>query len=309
VWKDASSARDAREGFTGLIAAIKEQNIALNAPAFDPAKPVFRIGALSSTEALKSLDAMRRYFLRQGERQFEYYLYGTSKQLSDALFKGKVDIAWNNSLPVAQNLLRDKRLLAPIAIDSELNYTFQVVVRKDSGLQSLQDLAGKKLVLGNEETAELSILPRYYLPRAGLEMGKLTLVSLNGNIDPVTRKPTDGDAFVAKAVQDGAGQAGVVGAEYAKTLAADPASPLKVIWTSPAFSRETMVTLPRYKHIARFSRIMQTMNLNDAIAKTLLAGENGTRWVPKSNVDGYRDLLDALQQERTPARLERVSMR
>lgn len=299
VWMDSDNERDSILGFNDLLASITEQSL----PLTDATAATIRIGAVSSTKTLLAFEAMRRYFLREGETGFEFVLFGTQDQVVNAMFDKRIDIAWNAPLYHAKTMLRSQnKALAPIARTTDADYHFQVVVRKDSGLTALTDLVGKRLVTGSEQSAELSILPRHLLPSAGLDLAKVTTVSLNGRID-AERRLVDDEASVAAAVIAGEGDAGVVGDALAATIVADPASPLRVIFTSPGFGYRTMTALPDYSPslLNRFTSLMTSMNMTDPTAKTVLENENGTAWTAGSN-GGYQTLIDAINKQHISVR-------
>lgn len=304
IWMDSSNERDSVRGFEDLITAIEEQGLYLTEPEPAPGLARIRVGALASTAALKTFEAMKRYFLREGGTQFEFILYSTSTQLADALFSSRIDIAWNTPLDHARAIIEsDGEALAPITSDSDMASHFHVIVRKDSGIDDLRDLVGRRLVLGRMESAELAILPKHFLPQAGLDLERLTVVSLDGRIDS-EHKPLDGESAVSEAVAEGEGDAGVVGDALGAAIAADPDSPLEVIWTSPIFGYRTMTALPVYEqaNLNRFNQLLLSMSAADPTGEAVLEGEiQANHWVPGTN-DGYEELVGAVQQQKVPLR-------
>ncbi len=127
---------------------------------------------------LKSLDAMQGYFRRVGEKKFTYVLYGTSAQLLNALLTHNTDIAWRSPLAHARAQVRDHRILAPLASDSEANCHLEVVVQNDPDIEKLGDLKGKSLILGSNELSALSELE--------LPLSQLKVTSISSNLDATT---------------------------------------------------------------------------------------------------------------------------
>lgn len=296
-WVDSANERDSVWGFEALLSSI--QGLPLTKTR--PNGLVFRIGAVCTTEQIASFRALHRYFKKQGEPNLVYVLYGTQAQLDEALHAGKIDLAWNGALGHARALERTGgSALAVLARDTDLATRFHVVVRKDSGLATLADLAGKTLVLGSEEDAALSVLPRHLLPQAGLDLSQVTLTSLHGQRDAEWRHVDDAQGVIA-AVTSSVGQAGVVDQAAADAIAADPTHPLMVIFTSAPFGGRTITALDTIDQavLARFRQVMLGMTLADVTANTVLTSEGASSWVVGSN-DGYATLRAAILQQGTP---------
>lgn len=295
-WVDSANERDSVWGFQALLASIQGQPLTKTRPAGQ----VFRIGAVCTTPQIASFRALYRYFRKQGEPNLVYVLYGTQAQLDAALHAGRIDLAWNSALGHARALERTNgTALAALTRDADLATRLHVVVRKGSGLATLGDLAGKTLVLGSEEDAALSILPRHLLPQAGLDLAQVNLLSLDGQRDAEWRHVDDAAGVIA-AVTSGAGDAGVVDQAAADAIAADPAHPLTVIWSSDPFGGRVVTALDTIDPavLARFRQVMLGMTLADATGNTVLTSEGAASWQVGSN-DGYVALRAAMQRQAT----------
>ena len=239
---------------------------------------------------------MERYILREGGPSFEFILYGTQRQLDAALMSGRIDMAWNEPKAHANMLNQHgtSQIIAPLTTDTDKNYNFQVVVRKDSGLNTISDISGKRLILGGEDRAELSIIPR-----TQLDLTNVNVISRDGIIADETRKRLDLDQGIADAVEDGEGDAGVVGEVLANKITDDPASNLKVIHVSSAFSHRTMTALSTFNQttLNQFSALMEAMTLADPTGSVVLKNEFATSFETHSN-DGYNGLVDAIRNNK-----------
>ncbi|MCO5166020.1 MAG: phosphate/phosphite/phosphonate ABC transporter substrate-binding protein [Planctomycetes bacterium] len=297
IWVDSANERDSVWGFEALVASIRGQPLTRTRPA----GLVIRIGAVCTTPQIASFRALARYFRKAGEPNLVYVLYGTQAQLDAALHAGKVDLAWNGALAHARALERTNgTALAAVARDTDLATRLHVVVPKGAGIADLADLAGRTLVLGSEEDAALSALPRHLLPAAGLDLSRVTLMSLDGRRDAEWRYVDDAAAVVA-AVTGGVGDAGVVDQAVADAIAADPAHPLVVLWSSPPFGGRVVTALDTIDPavLARFRQVMLGMTLADATGNTVLVNERATAWHVGSN-DGYAALRAAIVQQQLP---------
>lgn len=295
IWVDSANERDSG-GYEALISSLQGKHLTkVRAPG-----QLFRIGAVSSTKQINAFRALARYFRKLGEPNLAYVIYGTQRQLDLALHAGRIDLAWNTSLGHARALERTNGgVVAALTRDADMATRFHVVVRKDSGLDALTDLPGKTLVTGNEDAAELSIMPRTLLPQAGLDLSQLTVVSLNGQRDAEWRF-IDGPAGVVAAVTSSVGYAGVVDQATADAITGDPTHALKVIYSSTPFPGRVITALSTIDQalLARFRQLMLGMTLADATANTVLTNEDCSSWQVGTN-DGYGDLRAAMTLEGT----------
>lgn len=289
LWLDSQNTRDEVTGFQDLLAAMEEYD----APLVNNAVPDVRIGALSNVPNINALKALERYILREGGPSFEFILYGTQRQLDNALLGGRIDIAWNEPKAHAHllNQFGSTQIIAPLTTDTDKNYNFGIVVRKDSGINTLSDLTGRSLLLGGEDKAELSIIPR-----TQLDLTNINIISRDGVIASDTRKRLDVDEAIASSVETGEGDAGVVGRILADEITADPTSNLKVIHISSNFAHKTMTALSGYDQatLDQFNTLLQGMTLSDPTGEVVLENVFATRFEPNSN-DGYNSLVDAIR--------------
>jgi len=290
TWIDSDNERDLRWGFEALVEAARQSPLAKPAPTGTS----FRIGAVCTTPQIASFRALSRYLRREGEDGLVYTLYGTQGQLDAALASGEVDVAWSTPLAHARWLERTQgKAIAVLARDTDLATRFHVVVRKGAGIADLAGLAGKALALGNEDAAELSVLPRHLLPGAGLP-ASTRLVSLNGARDAEWRW-ADGAASIAAAVSDSVVDAGVVDQATADAIAADPQSNLVVIHASAPFGGRVLTALDTIPQgtLTRFRQLLAAMTTTDPTASIVLQNERCARFVAGAN-DGYVELRAAI---------------
>lgn len=290
TWIDSDNERDLVWGFEALVEAARANPLAKPTPT----GTAFRIGAVCTTPQIAAFRALSRYFRREGEDGLVYTLYGTQGQLDAALAKGEVDIAWSTPLAHARWLERTQgTAIAVLARDTDLATRFHVVVRRASGISDLAGLAGKTLLLGNEDAAELSVLPRHLLPGAGLP-ASTALASLNGQRDAEWRW-ADGAASIAAAVSDSKADAGVVDQATADAIAANPSSPLLVIHTSAPFGGRVLTALSTIPQgtLARFRQLLGAMTTADPTAAIVLQSEGCARFVAGAN-DGSLELRAAI---------------
>ncbi len=291
-------------GLVLLLAAVRTAGAGespADAGAREADARVIRIGAVAySPAAVTIFEDIRRYFDRKG-LAVDYVLYSHYDALIDALLKKQVDIAWNTPLAHARyHRKAGNASQALVMRDVDCNFRSMVVVRSDANIRKLEDLHGKTLILGSCQAAEATVLPIHFLRRDGLSLGRVTLHSLDGQVD-LRGNPCSGEVHVLKALQEGRGQAGVIGERYWKHLSQDQpnqVSGLKPLWVSPPFSHCVFTASKDFdKGLGdRFTKVMLAMDSNDPLAAEAMRLEGTRRWVAGSQ-EGFQELFKIVPQE------------
>jgi phosphonate transport system substrate-binding protein len=266
-----------------------------------PERPrVVRIGAVAyAPSAVTIFEDIRRYFDRRG-MPVDYILFSHYDALVEALRKGEVDLAWNTPLAHAQYHRRAGNASQALVMrDVDCNVRSVLVVRADASMRTPDDLAGKTLVLGSRQAAEATVLPVHFLKHQGVNFDRIKIHSLDGHAD-LRGNPCSSEVHVLAALQEGKGQAGIIGERFWKHLSErepDRVSGLKVIWASPPFSHCVFTASKDFDKelAARFTRLMLAMDPSDPLAAEAMRLEGTRRWVVGSQ-EGFQELLKALDE-------------
>jgi phosphate/phosphite/phosphonate ABC transporter binding protein len=273
---------------------------------------LLKIGAVAySPDSVTIFRALRHYFVKN-QLPVEFVLYSTYDGLNEALAQGQVDLAWNSPLGHAKFHLKAGASQALVMRDVDVGYRVKLVVRKDAGISSLGDLAGKTMIFGSCDSADSTVLPVYFLKKDGVNFDKVKIVSLHDEVDAIGC-PCHSEDHVLAALLKGRGQAGVLSTElWAKLQADQPdqAAQLREVWTSPPFSHCVFTARKDFCRETgeRFTKLMLAMGGKDPLTGEIFKLESCTKWVPagKQAQDGYADLLQALRERSTlPVSLRR----
>ena len=120
-------------------------------------------------------DGFRAWLRGPGGIDFDYVLYSNYERQVLDLVEGRVDVAWNSPLA----WVRARRLaaargvtLTPVTMrDTDCDLRSVVVVRADSPVASLGDLAGRTVATGAVDSPQATLLPLSLLRSAGLHQG------------------------------------------------------------------------------------------------------------------------------------------
>ena len=120
-------------------------------------------------------DGFRSWLRDSAGLDFDFVLYSNyERQVSD-LVDGRIDVAWNSPLAWvrARRLAAAKGVsLTPVTMrDTDCDLRSVVVVRADSPVRSLADLAGRTVATGAVDSPQATLLPLSLLRSAGLTPG------------------------------------------------------------------------------------------------------------------------------------------
>ena len=120
-------------------------------------------------------EGFKAWFAEQG-LPFDFILYSNYERQVEQHFAGAYHVAWNSPLAwlqaerVAQSLGREARAIAMRDTDCDLRSV--IVVRKDSGIESLGDLRGKRIGVGAHDSPQATLIPLLHIEQSGLGRDK-----------------------------------------------------------------------------------------------------------------------------------------
>jgi len=215
----------------------------------------------------------------------------------DALLDGRVDVAWNTNLAYAQTLLRTGDRARAIAMrDTDRGWRSHLVVRADSDVQVLEDLAGRRVGFGDADSPQAHILPVHALIAQGVHPQERFVAS---RLDRDLGK--HGDTGGAELAQLARVRARELDACVVSSVTLDAvgrlgdASGLRVVWTSPPFHHCNFTALADSQAAHdRFRTLLMRMDAADPKLCEPMELEYVNAWVD-FDPDGYADLLDAVR--------------
>jgi len=176
-----------RSAWRSLVTAAVAVALLLSttpAPAADPEPPltmgIFPRRDAATTEAM--FGPLASYLSRAIDRQVHLEVTHDFLSFWDQVKNGRYDIVhYNQYHYLSSHRDFDYRVIAMIEEYGRANIGAAVVVRKDSGIDSIKDLKGRKIIFGGGEQAMVSyIMARHLLIEAGLNNGDyITQFALN----------------------------------------------------------------------------------------------------------------------------------
>jgi len=264
---------------------MTDSTILLGAVAYDP-------------KVVTIWEGMRDYFREQGA-PMDFALFSNYERQVETLLKGHIDIAWDTPLAHVQVKLRTGARSISLGMrDTDCGFQSKIVVRKDSGIGSLNDLEGRTLAVGSRDSVQARILPLYYLHREKVDLSRVEVLRFDTDLGKHGDTGTS-ELDVLAAIHDGLAQAGAVGdlvwvAEQAAGRV--DAGKVEVLWTTPGFNHcmfDALPTLPEEK-VAAFQRVLSSMRWDNPSHRRLMELEGLHEWV-EAGEEGYQSLFQALE--------------
>jgi len=209
----------------------------------------------------------------------------------EAIANDQVDIAYLGGFTYVQASKRSGVVpLVQRERDREFHSLF--ITHKDSGINSLSDLKGRRFAFGDVNSTSGHLMPEYFMRQAGVDTEVISKAIYSGGHDAT-----------ALAVANKKVDAGALDETVYQKMVADgklDATQVKVFYTTPPFfdyiwaARKTLES-----NVAEsFSSAMLKLDSNDAAQKAILGLLNATKYV-KAEDGNY----DKLRQAATDAGL------
>ena len=248
-------------------------------------------------------DGFQQYFRTRG-LEFDYVLFSNYERQVEAHVRGHVHVAWNSPLAwlqterVARGLGRRAEAICMRDTDRDLRSI--VLVRSDSGIETVADLEGRVVAVGASDSPQATLIPLNYLAEQGLTPGQdFKLVVC----DVLAGKHGDhigGERDAVRALFRGAADAACILDANHLTFAREG--------TIPGTAARILAQTPDYDHcnftilddapaapVARFRELLFGMSYGDADVRPLLDLEGLKQWVP-GRVSGYLQLAAAVDR-------------
>lgn len=248
-------------------------------------------------------DGFRRHFIKHG-LPFDYLLYSHYEPQAEDLVAGRIHAAWNSPLA----WIRTRRLAGKAGVtvealvmrDTDRDLRSLIVVRADSDLQNLSDLAGRTIATGAIDSPQANLLPMSLLRKHDLTPGdNLTVrrfdvgVGLHGD-------HIGGERDAARALVAGTVDAACMIDSNHLLFAREgtlPSGSTRILGETDPYDHCNMTIGPAADpaEVSRFGALLSAMSYDDATVRPLLDLEGLKQWCP-GRTSGYA-ALDAAVDE------------
>jgi len=258
------------------------------------------LGAVAYDPKVVSIwEGIRAYF-RDAGVDFDFALFSNYERQVEELLAGHIDIAWNTPLGHVRVRKRTEGRSRSLGMrDSDRDFHAKVIVRRDAGIRSLSDLAGKTLAVGSRDSTQARILPLHFLRKEGVDLEGVKLLPFDTDLGKHGDTGSS-ELDVLRAVAEGRAQAGAVGDLIWVTEQAAgrvDAKVVEVLWTTPGFDHCMFDALPTLDdaRARAFQDALFKMSWEEPSHRRLLELEGLRQWLPPRET-GYESLRAALDE-------------
>ncbi len=197
------------------------------------AQQPFRVTAIpdeAPTELVRKFEPLGKYLSAKLGRPVEFVPTTDYAATVEALVGRKVDLAWFGGFTFVQANIRSKGMVTPL-VQREEDQHFRSVFITGAGsdIKSLADIKGHTFTFGSPSSTSGSLMPRYYLLKAGIDPERdFKRVAFSGAHDAT-----------ALAVAGGKVDAGALNISVWEKLVGEKkvdASALRVVYTTPPYN-------------------------------------------------------------------------
>ncbi len=257
------------------MSGTRDDTLVLGAVAYDP-------------KVVTIWDGFQRWLARH-DLDLDYVLFCTYERQVAAHFAGQIDVAWNSPLAWLQSeriaAATGRRAEAIAMRDTDCDLTSVVVVRADSGIRALADLAGTTVGVGAGDSPQATLIPLLHLAEAGLVPGRDFRVQ---TFDVLVGKHGDhigGERDAARALASGAVEAACMIDANHLGFAKDGtlrAGATRILAQTAPYDHCVFTVLDGVpaRPLARFRELLLSMSYDDPEVRLLLELEGLRQWRP-----------------------------
>lgn len=262
--------------------------------------PTILVGAVAYDPKVVTIwEGIREHFQEQGVAM-DFALFSNYERQVESLLRGHIDIAWNT--PLAHVIVQQRASGQSLSLgmrDSDRDFHAKIIVRRDAGIKTLNDLAGKTLAVGSRDSTQARILPLYYLQQAGVDLHQVQLLRFDTDVGKHGDTGTS-ELEVLAALRDGRAHAGAVGDliwVIEQAAGRIDSNQLEALWTTPPFDHCMFDAAPGLAadKVEQFRRALFAMRWENPKHRRILELEGLKEWM-EPREEGYASLREVLTQ-------------
>lgn len=247
-------------------------------------------------------DTIKDFFAAEG-LPIDCVFYSNYELQVTALLEGHIHIAWNSPLAWVDAQRRTGGRCRALAMrDTDRDRVTRIVVRKDAGLRSLEDLRARVVATGASDSPQATLIPLQLLRRHGLVGGRDLEVR---RFDVLVGKHGDhigGERDALECLKRGEAHAACVldlnWEGWTADGTADPAQ-LTVLATTPTFDHCNFTVGEGFpeEQGRRWTEVLFRMSYDNPAHREMMDLEGLKAWLP-GRTTGYDILTEAARDQR-----------
>ena len=131
-----------------------------------------RLGGTATIPHLEVFQGLETLFRRRGIH-LDWVLYSDYDAMVEAFVNGEIDLAWNGPLGYVKiRRLLDEPCQVIAMRDVDIGFTTHFIARPGSGIETVEDLKGRRFAFGRRSSEQAGLVPHYLLKEAGINPSK-----------------------------------------------------------------------------------------------------------------------------------------
>jgi ABC-type phosphate/phosphonate transport system substrate-binding protein len=246
-------------------------------------------------------EGFRSWFIER-DLPFDFVLYSNYERLVEGLLSEEIHAAWNSPLAWIEAERAAARIgskaRAVAMRDTDRDLTSVIVVRSDSKVRSIGDLAGKAVAVGASDSPQATLIPLLLMSEAGLEPGTGVRVERHDVLVGKHGDHVGGEREAARSLMAGRTEAACMIDSNLLAFTREgtfPQGATRVLAQTAPYDHCNVTVLEDAPDdlIRRFVDLLLGMKYEDPIVRPLLDLEGLKRWLP-GRVEGYAQLNRAV---------------
>lgn len=246
-------------------------------------------------------DIIKDFFEAEG-CPIDYVFYSNYELMQEALVAGYVHIAWNSPLAWLDAERRTGGACRAIAMrDTDRDRVSYLLVRKDDGIKTVEDLKGKTVATGAKDSPQATLIPLGLLERHGLVAGRDFTLRRHDLLVGKHGDHVGGELEALRSLQRGESDACAVldfnWERWQSDGTADPGR-VSVLTTTDAFDHCNFTVLDAFPESEeeRWKRVLFSMRYDNPAHREMMDLEGLKEWLP-GRTTGYRALEEAVTKQ------------
>jgi ABC-type phosphate/phosphonate transport system substrate-binding protein len=233
---------------------------------------------------------------------FDFVLYSSYERLVEGHLLGEVDAAWNSPLAwieAERAAARSQRRARAVAMrDTDRDLSSIIVVRADSKIRAIRDLAGKGVAVGAADSPQATLIPLLLIAEAGLRPDTDLRVLRHDLLVGKHGDHVGGEREAARALMAGRVEAACMLDANLLAFTREgtlPAGGTRILAQTPPYDHCNLTVLDEAPRdlVRRFVELLLGMTYEDPVVRPLLDLEGLKQWLP-GRVEGYAQLNRAV---------------
>ena len=242
-----------------------------------------RLGGTATIAHLEVFQGLETLFRRRGI-EMDWVLYSDYDVMVEAFANGDIDLAWNGPLGYVKiKRLLDQQCHVIAMRDVDIDFTTHFITRNDSGIDTVEDLKGRRFAFGRRSSEQAGLVPYYLLKQAGINPSKDLAEGTFYEQRQSSFRSDEPDVLAL--VVSGEFDAGAVSQRTMEAVAAEgtlPRDQVRIFYSSPPYSHCCFTAKTDLD--ASLAREIESAFLSvtgeDEVERAVLKGEACNSFVP-----------------------------